>query len=63
MLLPKSSCVCILCINWPHQGFSWPKYHFWLCFVPDMGVVIYMYLKYSLDYIYPKYIWVNGITP
>ena len=33
-------------------------------FGPDMntkmGVVIYMYLKHSSDYIDPKYIWVHG---
>ena len=36
-------------------------------FRPDMnkekGVVIYMYLKHSPDYIDSKFIWVHGLTP
>ena len=39
------------------------KYHFWTSFGPDrkteMGVVIYMHLKHSPDYIDSKYIWVH----
>ena len=46
------------------QEFVWSKYHFWPLFGPDiknrMGVVIYMYLKHSPDYIDSKYIWVHG---
>ena len=29
----------------------------------EIGVVIYMYLKYSPDDIDSKYIWVQGLTP
>ena len=45
-------------------GFVWSKYHFGLFLEPDikteMGVVIYMYLKHSPDYIDSKCIWVHG---
>ena len=43
------------------------KVPFFPFFGPDMdtkmGVVIYMYLKHSLDYFDSKYIWVPDITP
>ena len=43
------------------------KVPFWAFFGPDikteMGVVIYMYLKHSPDYIDSKYIWFHGLTP
>ena len=43
------------------QEFVWSKYHFWAYFgKTEMGVVIYMYLKHSPDYIDYKYIWVHG---
>ena len=49
MLLPKSICVCILCLSLSHQGVVCPKYYFGFFFWPDMdtemGVVIYLYLK------------------
>ena len=66
MLLPKSICVHVLySLSLSHQGVVWSKYHF--CFFgPDMdtemGVVIYMYLKHSPEYIESKYIWVHGLT-
>ena len=41
------------------QGFVWSKYHFWPDIKTEMGVVIYMYLKHSPDYINSKYIWVH----
>ena len=63
MLLPKSSCVCYHVLSLSLQGSVRPKYHFWHFFWPDMktemGVVIYMYLKHSPDYIDSKYIWVQ----
>ena len=53
MLLPKSICVCIPCFK-----SVAPKV--WSIFEPDMntemGVVIYMYLKHSPDYIDFKFI-------
>ena len=36
---------------------------FWPDTNTEMGVVIYMYLKHSQDYIDSKYIWVHGLTP
>ena len=45
----------------------WPKYHICPLFGPDMktemGVVIFMYLKHSLDYIDCNYIGFMGLTP
>ena len=37
--------------------FCWPDMN------TEMGVVIYMYLKHSPDYIDSKYIWFHGLTP
>ena len=66
MLLPTSICVCIPCFNSVAAGVVWPNYNFWLFNVPDMntemGVVIYMYLKHSPNYI-DSNIWVLGLTP
>ena len=69
LLLPKSSCVCIPYIkSVAPRGclVKVPFLAFFFFFGPDikteMGVVIYMYLKHSLDYIDSKYIWVHGFT-
>ena len=51
MLLPKSSCICILCIKSVTQSACLAKVSFLAFFWPDikseMAVVIYMYLKHS----------------
>ena len=51
-------------LNLSLKGFVWSKYHYWPFFgrdiIIEMGVVIYMYLKHSPDYIDSKYIWVHG---
>ena len=62
MLLPKSICVCIQCFKSLAPGIVLPKYHFWVFLGPDMdtevGVVIYMHLKHSQDYIESTYIYI-----
>ena len=69
MLLPMSICICIPCFKSADPRVCMAKVPFSLFFLggPDMntemGVVIYMYLKYSPDYIASKYIWVHGLTP
>ena len=66
MLLPKSiaSCVCIPTFRSLTQKVCLTKIPFVAIFWPDrdtkVGVVIYMYSKYSPDYIDSKYIWVHG---
>ena len=62
MLLLKSICVCIPCfksiaprvcmVKVPFLALFWPNMN------TEMGVVIYMYLKYSPDYIDFKYIYI-----
>ena len=44
----------------PLQGFVGQKFHFWPDMKTKIGVVISMYLKHSLHYIYSTYIWVHG---
>ena len=60
MLLPKSICVCIPCFKSVAPRVCMTKVLFLAFFGPDMntemGVVIYMYLKHSPDYIDCKYI-------
>ena len=64
MLLPKSSCVCIQYIKFVTPRVYLVEVPFLAFFRPDieteMGVVIYMYSKHSLNYIDSKYIWVHG---
>ena len=64
LLLPKSSCVCIPCFKSVTPRVCLAKVPFLIFFGPDMktemGVVIYMYLKHSPNYIDSKYIWVHG---
>ena len=62
MLLPKSSCVFLPCINSVAPRVYCPKYHFFPDMRTEMGVVISMYLKHSLDYIDSTYIWVHLST-
>ena len=66
MLLTKLIRVCIPCFksvaprvygNVPFSAFLGPSMN------TEMGVVIYMYLKHSQDYIDSKYLWVHGLTP
>ena len=40
MLLPKSTCVCISCIDSVAPRVCWPKYHFWPDMKIEMDVVI-----------------------
>ena len=40
MLLPKSTCVCIPCIDSVAPRVCWPKYHFWPDMKIEMDVVI-----------------------
>ena len=65
MLLTKSICVCIPCFKSVAPRVCMAKVPFLTFFRPDMniemGVVIYMYLKHSPDYIDSKYIWVHGL--
>ena len=55
MLLPKSSCVCIQCFKSVAPKICMAEVPFLAMFGPDvnteMGVVIYIYLKHSSDYI------------
>ena len=64
MLFPKSICVCF---KYVAPRVCMAKVSFLAFFGPDMntemGVVIYMYLKCSPDYIDSRYIWVHGLTP
>ena len=64
MLLPKSSCVCIPGIKSVAPRVCLVKVPFWPFFGPDikteMDAVIYMYLKYSPDYVDSNYIWIDG---
>ena len=65
MLLPNSCYVCIPCFKSVAPRVCLAKEPLLAFFAPDMkkemGVVIYMYLKYSQsDYIDSKYIWVHG---
>ena len=66
MLLPKSSCVCIPCIKSVAPRVCMAKVPFLAFFGPnmntEMGVVIYMYLKHSPDYIDSEYIYVHCLT-
>ena len=63
MLLPKSSCVYMPHIKSVVPRVCLAKVPFLDSFGPDterkVGVVIYMYLKHSSDYIDSKYIWVH----
>ena len=67
MLLRKSICVCIPCFKSVSPRVCMAKVPFLAFFGPDMniemGVIIYMYLKHSPDYIDSKYISVHGPTP
>ena len=62
MLLPKSICECIPCFKSVAPRVCMAQVPFLAFFGPEMntemGVVLYMYLKHSLDYIDSKYIWV-----
>ena len=71
MLLPKLSCVYIPCIKSVSLSVCLAKVLFLAFFggggggggpymITEMGMVIYMYLKHSPDYINSKYIWVHG---
>ena len=64
MLLSKLSCVCIPCFKSVVPKVCLTKVLFVAIFWSNMntkiGVVIYMYLKHSPDYIYSKYKWVHG---
>ena len=63
MLLPKSSCVCIPCFKSVAPRICQVRIPFLAFFGLDMetemGVVIYMYLKHSPDYIDFKYLRVH----
>ena len=63
MSLQMSSCVCIPYIkSCSSKGLSGPSTIFGFFLARHktvMGVVLYMYLKYSTDYIDSKYIWVH----
>ena len=67
MLLSKSSCVCMQCFKSVAPMICLDKVlfvaFFWHGVNTEMGVVIYMYLKHSPDYINSKYIWFMGLTP
>ena len=67
MLLPKSICVCIPCFKSVTPRVCMTKVPFLAFLGPDMnievGVVMYMHLKHSPDYIDSKYIWVHGLIP
>ena len=62
MLLLKSICVCFKSVA-PRVRMA-KSTIFGLLFGPDMktemGVVIFMYLKHSPDYIDSNYIWIHG---
>ena len=66
MLLPKSSSVCIPCFKSVSPRVCLVKVTFLpFFFGPDIkktevGVVTYIYIKHSPDYIDSKYIWVLG---
>ena len=51
VLLPKSSCICISCL----QSVI-PRCFFGTDMNIEIGVVLYMYFKFSPDYINSKYI-------
>ena len=62
MLFPKSICVCLPCFKSVAPRVCMAKIpFFWGGGGSDMntekGVVIYMYLKHSPDYIDSKYLW------
>ena len=61
MLLGKSVCVCIPCFKCVSPRVCMAKIPVLALFGPDMniemGVIIYMYLKHSPDYIDSKYIY------
>ena len=63
MLLPNLSCVCIPCFRFVVPRVYLTTYYILTCFRPgintEMGVVIYMYLKHSSDYIDSKYVLVH----
>ena len=63
MILPKSSCVYTPYIKSVTSRVCLGIVPFLVSFGLDMkikvGVVIYMYLKHSSDYIDSKYIWVH----
>ena len=68
LLLPKSiaSCVCIPTFRSVTQKVCLTKVPFVAIFWPNRntkgGVVIYIYSKYSPDYIDSKNIWVHGFN-
>ena len=66
MLLPKSSCVCIPCINFVAPRVCLAEVPLLAFLEPDMKtemgmiIMIYMYLKHPPDYIDSKHMWVHG---